>query len=336
MPSSYVGTRLGLLSGVPFVAGTVLSITSGNVTIPKRMASLVTVQDDLGNVVTGCTLNITDTSKCTANGMRLIGVGTSGTTAVTASKAGYTTSASITMTAGAYIFLMDVVSTAGTSTTTNGAAVTGWTDQAASATVWAEAVLSPTYLATGITGGPAVLFNGTTQLLSTSSITTYNLTNGTDNCVEGICCRTTSDGAALARVATTHLDTVVNRGVGFQVQATTDQGRFSFGTGGAVVNITEVTGTIKAAAAVSMIGTCFSVGTTTNNTFYVNGVSAGTPSNSNWRDNNVAVVHRLGINFAGAANWLGMECYWRFKVNRALTATELSQLFLACEIVCGR
>lgn len=328
---SFVFPRFGPLvsrlnNGLP-----TLTITTGSLSLIQTGLQDLTVQDNLGNTVTGCTLVIADTSKCTASGQRLTGVGTSGTTTVYATKTGYNDSATITVTSTGGLIQNMVVGVGG-DTTTDGVSLTSWTDQGSAAQTWTEATFPPTYKTGGVNGQPYVLFNGTDQFLSSPSTTAYNVAG--DDQFQLICLKTTADSPASDRaVRTSYIDTPTFRGSVFLAR-TNNSVRLQYGTGAASnTTLTSSANTILTANHYYISGVLRNNGALTQ-ALYINGVSAATGTNT-FRDNNAAVVHRLGCIQAGGSLYAGMQLYNVKKVSRVPTATEIAQLHLAAATLMG-
>lgn len=166
MPSSFEGTRLALISTML----PTLVITSGAVTLLHYGSTAVTVTDQAGNAVTGCSLVISDGTKASASGQTVTGLAESGTYTVTATKDGYNPSAPVTFTCDTTALRSLVADDLGLS---NGANVTSWTDSLS--TAWTEATTPPTYVTSAVNGHASVAFNGSTQFLtSASAIGTIN------------------------------------------------------------------------------------------------------------------------------------------------------------------
>lgn len=333
MPSSYEGTRLALIASatVPAQALT-LSITSGDIAaLIQTGLSDCTVQDNLGNAVTGCTLVSNDTSKCTASGQRLTGVGTSGSTTVYATKVGYNNSATINVTSTGGLIQNMIVGVGG-NTTTDGVSLTSWTDQGTAAQTWTEAVFPPTYKTGGVNGQPYVLFDGTTQFLSSPSTTAYNAPS--DDCFQVVCVKMSADSPGSNRnLRTSYLDTPTFRGSQF-LATTGNAVRLQYGTGAATnTTLTSGANTILAANAYYLSGTLRNNGALTQ-VLYINGVSVVTATNT-FRDNNAAIVHRLGCSQVGGTNFAAMQLYNVKKVNRVPATAEIAQLHLAAATLMG-
>jgi hypothetical protein len=314
----------------PTWTGGGIRITGGDFTLIQRGLSQLAFTDSLGSTIVPDTVTSSDTSKATVtNGGLLTGVGTSGTTVITAAKAGYASGTITVTSSGGHV--MDLIASSGTSTTTDTNPVTSWIDRGSGAQTWAEAVFSPTYLASGSNGQPALLFDGTTQFISSPSTTAYNVA-GSDS-FEWICLRTTSDGGATNRNLTTHYEgSAVFRGMQF-LATTGNVARCQYGSSSASRLLDNPSANLLAAAPHYLAASLFSVGSNTQR-LYMDGVSVATDTVA-YRDNNAAIVHRMGVTQTLGSNYAGQEVYWRGKTNRALTATELAQMFLAMKTLLG-
>lgn len=313
MPSSYVGVRLGLLSGVSFVPGTVLSITSGNVTILNGGSSAVTVQDDLGNTVTGCTLVFGDGTKATASGQTVTGTANSGTTTVQATKSGYTSSGTVTFTCTGTFFSLNGDDPA----LSNGASVTSWTDNLGNA--WANAVTPPTYVTGAINGHAAVAFNGSTQnITAPTSIAPLN-GNGL---IIGLAIKMTSSSPASNEQWLANLDAVNLQGwaVG---RSTTNFQRTSYRSGASLNTMSSTTSTMTNGNWYRAITTL--INGTQNN--YLNGVvQAGGRTDGTYTNNTTAPPNpSLG---SGTSNFANCQITKVHGYNVTPTATLVAQLDL--------
>lgn len=316
---------------VPVLGGGI-SVTGGALTLIQTGLSQLAFTNAAGTPITPDTVVSSDPAKAqVTNGGLLTGVGTSGSCTITASKIGYA-DGTVTVTCSGGLIQNMVVGVGG-NTTTDGVSLTSWTDQGTAAQTWAEAVVPPTYKTGGVNGQPYILFDGTTQFISSPSTTAYNVAG--DDSFQLICVKTIADSPASNRNLRTSYDgTPTFRGMQF-VATTNNTARIQYGTGAAQATIDANAGanTILAANSYYLSSLLRNNGAL-GQTFYINGVAQTTITNT-YRDNGAAVIHRIGVTLAGGLNFAGEQVYNIKKVNRAPTTTEIAQLHLAAKTLMG-
>lgn len=311
---------------VPSVASSgTLQITSGNVTLWNRGTTAVTVTDGT-NPVTGCTLVISDGSKATATAQNVYGIAQSGTYTVKATKVGYTDSATVTFTAAGGLVL-DLDPYLGTNTTTNGANVTSWTDQSSTAAVFGELVNPPTYLSSGLNGSPAIVGNGTNQLLSTATtIAALNPARWTLS----IGFQSSSDGGGTNRSLLGNL--VANTGYNYLL-TTTNQARFTVGTGTTTAALSSAANT--ALAATGHYGLCTYDDGGSSQASWLDATQVPSSPQSTGITPNITTVVRLFTNNTGTGNFYPGAIYRILLHNLVANSTQQAQLDLTQKLRMG-